>query len=140
MRSVTGQVKIWLQFQVPESTTYSRVRKWVLQHDVSTTRWSEQMVLGNGGGGRAADGPAPMEADRVENRPKGKNGSKGKSKDKGQGKGKQNGKQKGGKPDYKGKGRGGDQKGGKNNSGDRSKGKGKSDKQCHACSRYGHFA
>ena len=139
MRSVTGQLKVWLQLQVTESTTYSRVREMVIQYDVSTTKWSEQMVLGHDTAGSSTDGPVPMEIDRVEGRQKGKNGGKGKSKDKGQSKGKQKGKQKG-KFDGKGKSKGGDQKGGKGSSGDRSKGKGKSDKRCHTCGQYGHFA
>ena len=95
MRSVTGQLKVWLQLQVTESTTYSRVREMVIQYDVSTTKWSEQMVLGHDTGGSSTDGPVPMEIDRVQGRQKGKNGGKGKSKDKGQSKGKQKGKQEG---------------------------------------------
>ena len=137
MRSVTGQLKVWLQLQVTEPTTYSRVREMVLRYDVSTTKWSEQMVLGNDAGGSGGDGPVPMEIDRVEGRPKGKSGNKGKSKDsKEQSKGKQKGKPKG-KQDFRGKGKGGDQKGGRSSSGgERSKGKGKSDKQCHTCGRW----
>ena len=80
MRSVTGQLKVWLQLQVTESTTYSRVREMVIQYDVSTTKWSEQMVLGHDTGGSSTDGPVQMEIDRVEGRQKGKNGGKRKSK------------------------------------------------------------
>lgn len=45
MRSVTGQLKTWLQLQVNEGTTYAKVREMILMYDTSTTRWSEQMVL-----------------------------------------------------------------------------------------------
>ena len=140
MRSVTGQLKAWLQLQVTESTTYSRVREMVLMYDVSTTRWSEQMVLGMDSSGTTGDGPTPMEIDRVESKGNGKSGAKGKQKGKGDSKGKSKGKQKG-KGDSKGKSKGYDQKGSKGNAGDRSKGKGKSDgKQCYICGRSGHFA
>ena len=85
MRSVTGQLKTWLQLQVTESTTYSKVREMILMYDASTTRWSEQMVLGSDGGVNT-DVPVPMEIDRVQQKGKGKSG-KGKSKDKGFAKG-----------------------------------------------------
>ena len=65
----------------------------ILMYDASTTRWSEQMVLGSDGGVNT-DGPVPMEIDRVQQKGKGKSG-KGKSKDKGFAKGQSKGKQKG---------------------------------------------
>ena len=46
MRSITGQLKTWLQLQVSETTTYTKVRGMIMAFDASTTRWSEQMVLG----------------------------------------------------------------------------------------------
>ena len=33
MRSLTGQLKVWLQLQVNESTTYAKVREMVLLYD-----------------------------------------------------------------------------------------------------------
>ena len=80
MRSLTGQLKVWLQLQVNESTTYAKVREMVLLYDSSTTKWSEQMVLGTDSAMSAAEGPVPMEIDRVQSKGKSK-GSKGKSKD-----------------------------------------------------------
>ena len=80
MRSVTGQLKTWLQLQVTETTTYTRVREMILQYDASTTKWSEQMVLGADSSG-AVDGPVPMEIDRIEGKGKGKSGGKSKSKE-----------------------------------------------------------
>jgi len=111
----------------------------ILQYDASTTKWSEQMVLGADSSG-AVDGPVPMKIDRIEGKGKGKSGGKSKSKDKGYGKGKSKGKQKG-KNDSKGKSKNGDQKG-KGNAGDRSKGKGKGEgnKCVYICGRTGHFA
>ena len=137
MRSVTGQLKAWLQLQVTESTTYSKVPEMILMYDASTTRWSEQMVLGSDGGVNT-DGPVPMEIDRVQQKGKGKSG-KGKSKDKGFAKGQSKGKQKG--KDSKGKSKGNDSKGSKGSAGDRSKGKGKGEvRQCYNCGRAGHMA
>jgi len=137
MRSVTGQLKTWLQLQVTESTTYSKVREMIMMYDASTTRWSEQMVLGSDGGVNA-DGPVAMEIDRVQQKGKGKSG-KGKSKDKGFAKGQSKGKQKG--KDSKGKSKGNDSKGSKGSAGDRSKGKGKGEvRQCYNCGRAGHMA
>eukprot|EP00435_Cladocopium_sp_Y103_P032397 s251_g8.t1 len=141
MRSVTGQLKTWLQLQVTETTTYSCVREMILLYDASTTKWSEQMVLGVDASGNS-DGPVPMEIDRVENKGKGGKGSKGKSKDKGSTKGKSGGKSKG--KDGKGKGKYSNHKGAKGGGADeRSKGKGKSDgKQgtCYICGKAGHYA
>eukprot|EP00435_Cladocopium_sp_Y103_P044674 s1582_g12.t1 len=140
MRSVTGQLKVWLQLQVSENTTYAKVREMILMYDASTTRWSEQMVLGLDSNSGNADGPIPMEIDRVEGKGKGKGGGKGKSKDKGFQKGKSGGKQKG--KDGKGKSKG-DGKGSKGGgAADRAKGKGKGgdNRACFICGRSGHLA
>ena len=93
MRSVTGQLKTWLQLQVSESTTYAKVKEMILLYDASTTKRSEHMVLGVDGTTGNSDGPVPMEMDRVEYKGKSK-GGKGKSKDKGGSKGKSKGKSK----------------------------------------------
>ena len=160
MRSITGQLKTWLQLQVNESTTYSKVREMVMMYDSQTTKWSEQMVLGVDAASSSVDGPIPMEVDRIQS--KGVDAasssvdgpipmevdriqSKGKQKGKGKGKtndrdgqkGKSKGKQKG-KDVQKGKGK--FQKGAKGSS-DGSNGKGKGEpKQCYVCGKTGHFA
>ena len=137
MRSVTGQLKTWLQLQVSESTTYAKVREMILLYDASTRKWSEQMVLGTDAAASNSDGPIPMEIDRVQWKGKSKSG-KGKTKDKNGYKGKSKGKEKG--KEYKGKGKANDQKG-KGNGSERSKGKGKGDsKPCYVCGKQGHFA
>ena len=138
MRSITGQLRSWLQLQVSETTTYSKVCEMVLLYDSFITRWSEQMVLGSENIVQSGDGPVPMEIDRIQQ--KGKSKGKGKLKDKGSGKGQMKGKQKG--KDFKGKSKGNDQKGQKGNAGERSgKGKGKGNsKQCYICGQTGHFA
>ena len=139
MRSITGQLKTWLQLQVSETTTYAKVREMIMAYDASTTRWSEQMVLGIDNSSPGTDGPVPMEIDRIEGKGKGKHHGKGKSKDKGSSKGKAGGKQKG--KDGKGKSQKGDQKGSKGGgAGKQSKGKGKGEKQCYVCGHTGHYA
>ena len=139
MRCVTRQLKVWLQLQVNESTNYAKVRETVLLYDSSTTKWTEQMVLGSDNTMSSTDGPVPMEIDRVESKGKNK-GAKGKSKSSPKGKSKGKGKTK----DGKGKGKSFDQKGSKGNvnaQNDRSKGKGKGDsKACFVCGRQGHLA
>lgn len=35
MRSVTGNLKTWLQLQVTKSTTYSKLREMILMYDAS---------------------------------------------------------------------------------------------------------
>ena len=57
MRSIQGQLKTWLQLQVNEGTTYNSVREMILVYDASTTKWSEQMVLGADGVTGNSDGP-----------------------------------------------------------------------------------
>ena len=47
LRSVTEQLKTWLQLQVSETTTYNNVREHILAYERSTAKWTEQMVLGN---------------------------------------------------------------------------------------------
>ena len=139
MRCVQGNLKTWLQLQVTEQTTYSKVREMILLYDSSTTKWSETMVLGLDGSSSHADGPVPMEIDRIESKGKNKGKGKGKSKDSSAQKGKSKGKQKG--KDGKGKGKTYDQKGAKGNSYDKPKGKGKNEpKSCYVCGKAGHFA
>ena len=118
MRCVQGNLKTWLQLQVTEQTTYSKVREMILLYDSSTTKWSETMVLGLDGSSSHAHGPVPMEIDRIESKGKNKGKGKGKSKDSSAQKGKSKGKQKG--KDGKGKGKTYDQKGAKGNSYDKS--------------------
>ena len=109
-----------------------------MTYDASIVKWSEAMVLGAEGSNNSADGPVPMEIDRIE-KGKAKGQNKGKGKDKGQSKGKSKGKNKG--KDMKGKGKSFDGKGSKGNAFAGSKGKGKNEpKQCYNCGRTGHLA
>ena len=89
LRSVTGQLRTWLQLQVSETTTYSNVREHILAYERSTSKWTEQMVLGSDLSLNSShDTSGPMEVDRVFDA-KGKHkGKKGKGKDKGKNKGK----------------------------------------------------
>ena len=90
MRCITGQLKVWLQLQITEATTYNQLRELVISYERSTSRWTESMVLG----GDAVESSSPMEVDRVQD-------GKGKSKSDFKGKG---GKHKNGKgKDVKGK-------------------------------------
>ena len=166
LRSVTGQLKTWLQLQVSETTTYNNVREHILAYERSTAKWTEQMVLGNDLSlNNSHDTSGPMEVDRVfdsKGKQKGKKG-KGKDQQKGKTKGKyDSGKGKGsgfkGSPNWftgkgqsqwsghnAGKGSGGPSnfwdgkskgKGGKS----KDKGKGRFDGTCHKCGKYGHKA
>ena len=133
LRSVTGNVKPWLQLQVNDKTSFSQLRELVLTYDQQTTRWSESMVLG-----QVDD---PMDVSRVKGKDKGKDKGKGKSKDKGKtpwydkGKGYGNSKGYGQSSDSKGKGKA-----------DKGKGKAKSSSKdmssvvCHKCHKVGHYA
>ena len=96
MRCITGQLKVWLQLQITEATTYNQLRELVISYERSTARWTESMVLG----AEALDGSAPMEVDRIQDpyyrgKGKGKHDAKGKGGKSKDGKGK----------DIKGKGK-----------------------------------
>ena len=73
MSCVGGQLKTWLQLQVAETQSYSRLREAIIQYDHATTKWSNAMILNQDTGG-----PAPMEIDRIAEKGKGKGKSKGK--------------------------------------------------------------
>lgn len=135
MRSVTGQLKTWLQLQVSDSTNYPKVREMILTYDSSTTRWSEEMVLGLEGNNPDDGGPRAMEIDRLQWKG-GKQNGKGKQKGKDNGKGKEKGKQSG--KDQKGKTKKGHLKG-KNERGSYGKGKGET-RKCNTCGKPGHLA
>ena len=63
LRSVTGQLKVWLQLQIDDSFGYDKVRELILSYERSTAKWTEQMVLGTS---VASDTSAPMEVDRIQ--------------------------------------------------------------------------
>ena len=144
LRCLTGQLKTWMQLQLGESTKYADIREGVLSYERSTTRWSESMVLGE-----VPDASAPMEVDRLQWNPKGKDKGKGKFKGpKGKGvkgkdfKGSDNkGKKGGGK--YGSKGKYNSNSKGKNLLGSAGKGKSSGPNAsitCFNCGRTGHKA
>ena len=101
LRSVTGQLKVWLQLQIDDTFGYDRVRELILSYERSTAKWTEQMVLSTS---MTADASAPMEVDRIQ---KGKGSGK-----QSKGHGKKGDHHKGGyspkghsKSDFKGKGK-----------------------------------
>ena len=57
LRSVTGELKVWLQLQIDDTFGYDRVRELILSYERSTAKWTEQMVLGTS---MTADTSAPM--------------------------------------------------------------------------------
>ena len=74
LRSVTGNVKPWLQLRANDKTTFSQLRELVLTYDQQVQ--DESMVLG-----QVDDDP--MNVSRTEGKDKGEDKVKGKSKDKG---------------------------------------------------------
>ena len=115
LRSVTGQLKVWLQLQIDDSFGYDKVRELILSYERSTAKWTEQMVLGTS---MASDTSAPMEVDRIQK-------GKGSGKDQ-KGSGKKGDPYKGGHGYFKGKSKG-DSKG-KGKFSDKGKGKTKNSK------------
>ena len=79
MRCVGGQLKTWLQLQVAETQSYSRLREAITQYETV----QNAMILNQDTGG-----PAPMEIDRITEKGKGKGKFKGKDGGPGKGKGK----------------------------------------------------
>lgn len=77
MRCITGQLKVWLQLQITETTTYNQLRELVVAYERSTSRWTESMVLG---ADAVVDTSAPMEVDRIQQKGKGFKGKDGKGK------------------------------------------------------------
>ena len=99
MRSVTGNLKTWLQLRLTDDTSYSELREAILAFERSTTKWVDAMMPG----GEMASGSGdtvPMEVDRVKG-----DGKFDKGEFKGKGKGKK-GDWKGQKGQSKGKGYG----------------------------------
>ena len=139
MKCVSGQLKTWLQLNVAESQSYSKLREAVIQYDGATLRWSSAMMLGQD----SKDGAVPMEIDRLQMKGKGPKG-KGKGKEQShKGKGKGDAKE----AKSKGKGQKGQEsthKGGSKSSGkgEQQKGKGKTQpvRECYVCGKPGHLA
>ena len=76
MTCLTGQLKVWLQLQISETTSYLQLRELIVSYERSTSKWSESMVLG---ADAVVDSSAPMEVDRVQQKGKEK-GKDGKGK------------------------------------------------------------
>ena len=85
-RSLSGQLKTYVNVHLDEGADYETLRDAVLRFDRSNTKWTSAAIFGND----PKDEVVPMEIDRV----KGKSKSKGKGNDNGKGKG--DGKGKGG--------------------------------------------
>eukprot|EP00434_Breviolum_minutum_P039359 symbB.v1.2.034948.t1/scaffold4605.1/size37493/1 len=62
LRSVTGQLKVWLQLQIDNSYGYDKVRELILSYERSTARWTEQMVLGSSMTSTDTGGPIEVTA------------------------------------------------------------------------------
>ena len=148
MKSIGGQLKMYLNMTIQDTTTYETLRESILQYDQATIKWSNTMALGTT---VQNDLPTPMEVDRVKRKGKdmkgkGKGqkgfskGSKGKGKsDKGSGKGHRGSWQQSKGQSWNHNYNSGGDKNGKASS----KGKsdaGKNNKECWKCGRAGHFA
>ena len=83
-RSLSGQLKTYVNVHLDEGADYEKVRDAVLRFDRSNTKWTSAAIFGN----EAKDEVVAMEVDRV----KGKSKSKGASNEKGKGKGDRKGK------------------------------------------------
>ena len=134
-----------------DKATYNQVREQILNFERVSKSWGHEKVLksihdANKG---VADGPTPMEVDRVEGKSKGK-GKKGKGKGSwnipwgaGRGFGGRSGgkaKGKGKKGRGRGNNKGGKSKGKKGKSKDGQKGKAAGHNQCKICFGYGHWS
>ena len=131
LKCVSGQLKTYLNLGAQDDMSYATLREQCLKWNRSQQRWST-LVSGS-------DDMVPMEVDRIDG--KGWNNQYGK---KGKGKGKNDKEERARekaspKDGQKGKSKKGTEKG-KSKADDRSKGKGKSDKQCFTCGRYGHYS
>ena len=163
IRCSEAKLREHLQLTVTEDTTYAQLKQIILGHDKACKAWTPEAVmksLQNIGNPSSTDanGPQPMEADRVEDKGKGKKGGKCKGKNKGWwsagsygfGRGYGRGRGKGGKGKKgksKGKNKGKTKSKGKgygNFGGGKKGGKGKnnnvSSQQCRLCLEYGHWA
>ena len=151
LRCSPAKLKEHLQLTLDDKATYNQVREQILNFERVSKSWSHETVLksihdANKG---VADGPTPMEVDRVEGKSKGK-GKKGKGKGgwnipwgAGRGFGGRSGgkaKGKGKKGRGRGNNKGGKSKGKKGKSKDGQKGKGAGYNQCKICFGYGHWS
>ena len=144
-----------IQLPITDTTSYVDIREKIISYERVSKAWTSDQVLKHVTepySSGSADGPVPMEVDRVEHKGKGKNKSKGKGRgfggaewsgmlygrgrgrgrsNKGKGKGKQKGKSKGKKGNHKGGAKGGK----------KSSGRGKvAYGQCSNCMEYGHWS
>eukprot|EP00435_Cladocopium_sp_Y103_P008084 s3110_g2.t1 len=136
LRCVTGQLRMHLNVNLKEDSSYEALREMILQFDRANIRWTDAMALGTSTTSHdAGDGAVPMHIDRVKGKDKGK-GKKGKSKggkdSKGKGKSKGDGK-------AKGKVKGKSKDSGKPNTGGQGKGKTLSADTCKICGEKGHW-
>ena len=151
LRCSPARLKEHLQLTLDDKAAYNQVREQILNFERVSKSWSHETMLtsihdANKG---VADGPTPMEVDRVEGKSKGK-GKKGKGKGgwnipwgAGRGFGGRSGgkaKGKGKKGRGRGNNKGGKSKGKKGKSNDGQKGKAAGHNQCKICFGYGHWS
>ena len=117
IRCVAPELRLHLQLNISERTTYQQVRQLAIMFEQNSSNWTTQQVLSQfqvGSHAKDQDGPTDMDISRVEgDKGKGKGKGKGYKGDKGKGKGKGKG-YKGDKGKDSGKGYGG-KFGGKSN-------------------------
>jgi len=155
IRCCQPKLREQLQLSINEESTYQEIRDKVLSFERVSKIWSTEQVLKHvqdqpSYSGGSADGPIPMEVDRIEKGGKGK--SKGKNKGKGfsggewlnawaYGRGRGRGRQNKGKGKGKSKGKSKGKKGSKGNSKGKKGGRSKvAYGQCSNCYEYGHWA
>ena len=155
IRCCQPKLREQLQLSINEESTYQEIRDKVLSFERVSKIWSTDQVLKHvqetpSYTGGAADGPTPMEVDRIEKGGKGK--QKGKNKGRGfsgsewlsswaYGRGRGRGRQNKGKGKGKSKGKAKGKKGGGNKGKGKKGGRGKVVYgQCSNCYEFGHWA
>ena len=70
LRCITGELKVWVQLNLTDSTDYGKLRDTILRFDVATTKYSDTMAFGSTLPQQQNSESTNMEVDRTQDKGK----------------------------------------------------------------------